>query len=117
MEQELLQRNGIQRVRTQFATISDAVILLTVLMQGRHLAVLPKTPLQLVRERYPLVELPLPAGSNGRNLYFWYRETLQDSEAIHTFAAIARGYCGRVFNGGACRVSSLAAIMIHMPFP
>ncbi|MEZ5477116.1 MAG: LysR family transcriptional regulator [Thiolinea sp.] len=53
MEQELLQRNGIQRVRTQFATISDAVILLTVLMQGRHLAVLPKTPLQLVRERYP----------------------------------------------------------------
>ncbi|HPE60620.1 MAG TPA: LysR family transcriptional regulator [Thiolinea sp.] len=90
MEQELLDRNHIRRVRTQFATMSDAIILLSVLMQGRHLAVLPKTPLALLQSTYPLVELPLNQHVATRNLYFWYRESLWDSEAIQNCLSIAQ---------------------------
>ncbi|MEZ5535647.1 MAG: LysR family transcriptional regulator [Thiolinea sp.] len=89
MELDLLAENNIHRVRTQFATVSDAVILLTVLMQGRHLAVLPKLPLQLMQDSYPLVELPLATENTGRNLYFWYRDELQDSAALQVFMQIA----------------------------
>ncbi|HPQ93971.1 MAG: LysR family transcriptional regulator [Thiothrix sp.] len=90
MEQELLAYNNIRRVRTQFATMSDAVILLSVLMQGRHLAVLPKTPLTLLQATYPLAELPLKRHIAIRNLYFWYRESLWESEAIQTCLNIAQ---------------------------
>ena len=87
---ELLAKNGVNQVRTRFATYNDGVVLLDFLALGKHLAVLPGVPLMLMRERYPLVEVPLPQGSSRRDMYVWCREELIDSEVIQTFMATAR---------------------------
>jgi DNA-binding transcriptional LysR family regulator len=84
-EIEMLERSGIERVRTQFATVSDAVILLQVLMRGHHLAVLPRLPLRLLQDTYPLVELPPPQGHTQRDLYIWARSDLQADPNFQTF--------------------------------
>ena len=44
---ELLAKNGVRQLRTRFATLNDAVILLEFLSEGNHLAVLPGLPLLL----------------------------------------------------------------------
>lgn len=77
-EIDMLARSGIQRARTQFATTGDAVILLQVLMKGKHLAVLPKLPMRLMQAQHPVVEIPPPSGTSRRDLYVWYRRDLQD---------------------------------------
>lgn len=81
-EMDMLQRSGINRVRTQFATVSDAVILLKVLMRGQHLAVLPRLPLRLLRQDFPLVEIPPPAGVTRRDMYLWSRSDLAGDPAV-----------------------------------
>jgi len=77
-ELEMLARSGIRRVRTQFATVGDAVILLQVLMRGHHLAVLPRVPVRLMAQSFPLVEIRPPGGAARRDLYIWCRSTLSD---------------------------------------
>ena len=89
-EIEMLERSGIQRVRTQFATVSDAVILLQVLMRGRHLAVLPRLPVRLLGPQYPLVELKPPRGDTARDLYIWSRSELQADPSFQSFVSHAR---------------------------
>jgi DNA-binding transcriptional LysR family regulator len=89
-QMDLLAKNGVNRLRTRFATFNDGVILLDFLAQGKHLAVLPGVPLLLLRERYPFVEIPLPKGSNRRDMYVWCREELMDSEVIKAFIETAR---------------------------
>ena len=78
----MLQRSGIKRMRTQFATISDAAILLKALMKGRHLAVLPRLPLRLLRDTFPLVEIIPPAGTIRRALYIWSRSELAEEPSM-----------------------------------
>ena len=81
-EMDMLQRSGIQRTRTRFATQSDAIILLQVLMSGQHLAVLPRIPVHLLRDRFPLVELLPPAGCNSRDLFVWSRAELATDPSL-----------------------------------
>ena len=90
LELEMLEKNGIKRIKTQFATVSDAVILLDVLMQGRHLAVLPRLPVRLLGKTHPLCELPLPEEPVTRALWIWCRETMYDSEAFQVLCSIAK---------------------------
>lgn len=85
-----LEEIGVRRVSTQLATVNDAVILLTVLMQGRHLAVLPRVITRLMQEAYALVELPLTAESATRDLYFWHREEIGEDVAVCNFKKIAQ---------------------------
>lgn len=87
---ELLAKNGVNNVRTRFATLSDGVVLLDFLAQGKHLAVLPGVPLQLLRDRYPFAEIPLPQGTSRRDMYVWCRNELMESEVIQDFVATAR---------------------------
>lgn len=88
-ELELLRRSGIRRTRTQFATVGDAVILLQVLMRGRHLAVLPRMPLRLMAQTYPFVELAIPAGPAQRDLYIWSRSELRAEPGLRALREIA----------------------------
>ena len=81
-ELDMLNRSGIQRMRTRFATVGDAVILLQVLMNGQHLAVLPRLPLRLLHKQYPLVELTPPGGTTRRDLYIWSRAELAQDPAL-----------------------------------
>ena len=87
---ELLAKNGVHNVRTRFATLSDGVVLLDFLAQSKHLAVLPGVPLQLLRDRYPFAEIPLPQGRSRRDMFVWCRNELMDSEVIRDFIATAR---------------------------
>jgi len=77
-ELEMLSRSGIQRMRTPFTTTGDAVMLLQILMKGRHLAVLPRRPMTMMHGEYPVVEICPPAGPSKRDLFIWYRAGLQD---------------------------------------
>ena len=86
---ELLAKNGVHRVRTRFATYNDGVVLLDCLAQSKHLAVLPGVPLQLLRDRYPFVEVPLPQGKSRRDMYVWCRNELMEGEVIQAFIANA----------------------------
>lgn len=81
-ELDMLNRSGIQRMRTRFATVGDAVILLQVLMNGQHLAVLPRLPVHLLHDRFPLVELTPPGGTTRRDLYVWSRSELAQDPAL-----------------------------------
>ncbi|MEZ5663007.1 MAG: LysR family transcriptional regulator [Burkholderiaceae bacterium] len=81
-ELEMLQRSGIRRLRTQFATASDAVILLKMLVRGRHLAVLPRMPLRLLKDEFPFVEITPPAGVTRRDLFLWNRAELEANPAL-----------------------------------
>lgn len=88
-ELEFLQNMGVDRVSTQFSTVNDAIILLNVLMQGRHLAVLPRQSVKLMNDTHPLVEVPITCKPSIRNLYFWYREELAENAAVQAFGEIA----------------------------
>ncbi|AOW13770.1 hypothetical protein LPB72_01940 [Hydrogenophaga crassostreae] len=87
---ELLAKNGVRQLRTRFATLNDAVILLEFLSQGSHLAVLPGLPLLLMQDRYRFVEVPLPQGNSRRDMYIWCREELIESDVIQTFITTGR---------------------------
>ena len=89
-EIEMLERSGIHRVRTQFATVSDAVILLQVLLRGRHLAVLPRLPIRLLRDSYPLIELSPPQGYSERDIYIWSRKELANDPNFQAFVKHAQ---------------------------
>ncbi|MEZ5705591.1 MAG: LysR family transcriptional regulator [Burkholderiaceae bacterium] len=82
---ELLAKNGVQQVRTRFATHNDGVILLDFLSLNRHMAVLPGVPLMLLRDRYPFYEVPLPHGKSRRDLFVWCRQDIRSSAVIESF--------------------------------
>ncbi len=81
-EMDMLLRSGIQRLRTHFSTVSDAVILLKALSQGQHLAVLPRLPVRLVRNEYPLIEITPPAGTVRRDQFIWTRSQMAKGPAL-----------------------------------
>ena len=83
-ELEMLHRSGIKRMRTQFSTANDAVILLKTLAKGQHLAVLPRLPVKLLHAEYPMVEIHPPAGTARRDIFIWSR-----SKVVHEKAQVA----------------------------
>jgi DNA-binding transcriptional LysR family regulator len=81
-ELDMLHRSGIKRMRTHFATVNDAVILLKTLSKGQHLAVLPRLPVALLRCEYPMVEIQPPSGTARRDLFIWIRTQLAHEPAL-----------------------------------
>jgi len=87
-EREMLEKltdGGLKRMHTQLASVGDAVVLLTLLSFGRHLALLPRTPMRLLRGRLDLVELPVPGVATQRDIYLWCRESVLRDPAFVTF--------------------------------
>lgn len=82
---EMLAEAGIGAPRTEITVLGEAFLLLRTLAQGRHLAVLPRFPLRLLRAHFPLAELTLPAQARARDIHLWCRGTLLEDPA---FAAI-----------------------------
>jgi DNA-binding transcriptional LysR family regulator len=79
---EMLHAAGIHPTRIQISVIGEAFSLLTILEQGRHLAVLPRFPLRRLAKRFRLAELPLPVPPRQRNIYLWCRTQLLESPAM-----------------------------------
>lgn len=88
-EQEFLSSNGIDRPRTQIATINDAAILLQILQQGKHVAVLPRLPVALIDRDSALHEIALPSGPASREVLIWTRDSVQNQPAIQGFSSLA----------------------------
>jgi DNA-binding transcriptional LysR family regulator len=104
-ELDMLHRSGIKRMRTHFATANDAVILLKTLSKGQHLAVLPRLPVALLRDEYPLVEIEPPAGTARRDLFIWSPSRLANEQALQAMREILKatleqlGGCNRSDTG------------------
>ena len=97
---EMLSRVGIQQIRTEVATLGDAYVLLRLMVEGRHLAVLPAWPVKCLRESFPLVELPTGAAPTSRDLFFWCRESELDKPAFVDLKRSALAYVATL-DGGA----------------
>lgn len=89
-ELDYLHRNGIRRPQTQLATVADAAILLQVLRQGRHLAVLPRLPLALIDTAGELRQITLPSEPAPRDVLAWTRSSVIEQPAVQGLARIAR---------------------------
>jgi DNA-binding transcriptional LysR family regulator len=89
-ELDYLRSNGIKRPKTQLATVGDAAILLQLLRQGRHLAVLPRLATALTDLAPELCELHLPSGPASRDVLLWSRASLMGQPAVQSLARIAR---------------------------
>ena len=81
---DMLTAAGVKATRTQISVVGETFVLLSLLAQGRHLAVLPRFPLRALKAHFPLVELPLPAPPKSRNIYLWYRSALLEAPAMVT---------------------------------
>lgn len=89
-ELDYLRRNGIQRLQTQLATVADAAILLQVLRQGRHLAVLPRLPVALIDTAGELRQITLPQEPAPRDVLAWTRSSVIEQPAVQGLARLAR---------------------------
>lgn len=90
---EMLDECGVGVPRTDIAILGEAFMLLRILAQGRHLSVLPRFPMRLLRSFFPLRELALPVPPRPRNIYLWCRETALEDPSFaamkHTLLAYA----------------------------
>ncbi len=89
-ELDYLRRNGVRRPHTQLATVADAAILLQVLRQGRHLAVLPRLAVALIDTAGELRQIPLPREAAPRDVMAWTRSSVIEQPAVQGLARIAR---------------------------
>lgn len=100
VELDMLHRSGIKRLRTHFATANDAVILLKTLSKGKHLAVLPRLPVTLLRGEYPMVEIQPPSGTARRDLFIWIRAELAHEPALEAMRETLIGTLKKMVDPG-----------------
>ena len=84
IETDFLSRNGVTQRRIELATFGDASILLSVLMDGEHLCVLPRHTVSMLAPVFEFVELPLGLPAGRRDLYLWSHTSDAGDEAIQT---------------------------------
>lgn len=94
---EMLKGQGLSNVHLHMMFQNDGHMLLSVLQQGTHLAVLPITPIRCSRYRDELVELKLNTGLvQQRNLYLWARDEFKDHPVttmlLDSFRAVVAQY-------------------------
>lgn len=99
----MLNEVGLSAARAEISARGDAMVLLRLLMQGRHLAVLPRVPVLLMRGFFPVVELQTDAAPRSRDIYVWTREAQHDDPVL---AAVRR----TVLDHAAERVAELQGI-------
>jgi DNA-binding transcriptional LysR family regulator len=79
---EMLEEAGVVSPRTEITILGEAFVLLRLLAQGRHLSVLPRFPMRLLRSFLPIVELELPVSAQPRPIHLWCRATLLEDPAL-----------------------------------
>lgn len=77
-----LEAVGVQRLRVEITVLGDAAMLLDMLAQGQHLAVLPRFPLRRLAARFGLVELAMPGPPTPRPIYLWCRTGLLEDAVM-----------------------------------
>jgi DNA-binding transcriptional LysR family regulator len=89
IETDFLGHNGVVERRIELTTVGDSSVLLNVLMDGRHLCVLPRHTVSLMGYLFPLVELPVKVASGRRDLYLWTNSRDAGDQTIQTLIQTA----------------------------
>lgn len=79
---EMLEEAGIVTPRSDITILGEAMLLLRLLAQGRHLSVLPRFPVLLLQAYFPIVELALATRPKSRNIHLWCRTTMLEDPAF-----------------------------------
>lgn len=79
---KMLTAAGVGTTRTEITILGEAFMLLRILAEGRHLAVLPNFPVRMLQSHFPLVTLSLQVRPIPRNIYLWCRTTLLEDPAF-----------------------------------
>lgn len=79
---EMLEESGVRHLRADITILGEAFMLLRLLAQGRHLAVLPRFPIRLLQPHFGLVELALSGQRRLRNIFLWCRQTSLEDPAF-----------------------------------
>lgn len=93
---EMLNAAGVGGTRSEIAVLGEACMLLRILVEGRHLCVLPRFPVRLLRSHFPLVELALPVPARPRPIYLWCRSTLLEDPGFVAMKDTILNYAGTV---------------------
>ncbi|GAB3477707.1 LysR family transcriptional regulator [Polaromonas eurypsychrophila] len=94
---EMLEEAGVVTPRSEITVLGEAMLLLRLLAQGRHLSVLPRFPTRLLQQYFPIVELALRARPQSRNIHLWCRSTMLEDPA---FAAIKNAILAHAARAG-----------------
>lgn len=78
----MLEEAGVGTPRTEITVLGEAFMLLRMLGQGAHLAVLPRFPVRLLQPWFPLMELRAPVRSPARDIFLWCRATQLEDPAF-----------------------------------
>jgi DNA-binding transcriptional LysR family regulator len=89
---EMLSAAGVDAPRMEMSLMGEALVLLNILAEGRHLSVLPRFPLRLLRPQFGLMELSVPTTARPRNIYLWCRTTLLEDPAFEAMKNSILGY-------------------------
>ena len=68
--------------RSDITVLGEAMLLLRLLAQGRHLSVLPRFPTRLLQQYFPVVELACRRARKAANIHLWCRSTLLEDPAF-----------------------------------
>jgi len=86
---EMLRSVGVPRARVDLAVMGEAFMLLDILSQGQHLAVLSRFALRQLAPRFALVEMATPGAAKPRPIYVWCRsEALEDRATAQVTAVV-----------------------------
>ena len=101
---EMLDEAGIVTPRSDITVLGEAMLLLRLLSQGRHLSVLPRFPVLLLQSHFPIVELVMGTRAKNRDIYLWFRTTMLEDR---TFVVIKDTVISHATRVGAQRSAAL----------
>jgi DNA-binding transcriptional LysR family regulator len=93
---KMLTAAGVVHARTEITLLGEAFMLLRILVQGKHLAVLPRMPVLLLKPYFPLVALALQTQPQARNIYLWCKSTLLEDPVFVAMKESILGYAARL---------------------
>jgi len=80
---EMLKAVGVLSPNIEVTIQGDVFSMLSILEQGKHLAVLPRFPLSVLIHQFSLTELTMPFTTPSRDIYLWCRSNvLEDSTTV-----------------------------------
>lgn len=85
---DMLLAAGVQRMHAEVTVLGEASMLLDLLAQGRHLAVLPRFPLHRLAGRFGLVELEAPCPPTPRPIHLWSSSAVLEDAVMKDVSAL-----------------------------
>lgn len=108
---EMLQEAGIEEAKSGAMVLGDTLMLLRILAQGNHLAVLPKYPMRTLSANFDLVELKVQSPPKSRDIYVWCRSEMLENSALVTLKKSIISFARERASADGCNVSTSSPII------